>query len=62
MDSASNVIQIISKINPLSYGVNGVRALLSGSTSFVFSNLLVLLVITAIMLIIGSKLFSRMKV
>jgi len=62
MDSASNIIKIISKINPLSYGVNGVRALLSGSTSFVFSNLLVLLVITVIMLIIGSKLFSRMKV
>lgn len=62
INTAPRLIQLIAKINPLSYGVSSIRSLLSGSTNFVFMNLLILLILTIIMLIIGSKLFSKMKV
>ena len=63
LNTAPTVIQWISKINPLTYGVNGIRACLLGTAqSSIFGNLILLSVLTVIILIIGSKLFSKMQV
>jgi len=50
------------KINPLSYTVDGVRGALLGMNHYPFAmNLGILTLFAAVMLIIGSILFSRMK-
>lgn len=63
LNTAPTVIQWISKINPLTYGVNGIRACLLGTAqTTILGNLILLSVLTVIILIIGSKLFSKMQV
>lgn len=53
----------LSRINPLSYGVRGIRdCLLGTSQTGIFFNLVLLGVLAIIMLVIGSKLFSKMQV
>ncbi|MBN2422981.1 ABC transporter permease [Candidatus Woesearchaeota archaeon] len=55
-------IEIIVRINPLHYGVEGLRNSLMGITgSYITVNILILLVLTAIMNIIGSLLFSKVE-
>lgn len=52
----------ILKLNPLSYGVDGLRGAFIGITSFGFTmDLLVLTSITAVSLAIGSYLFSKIE-
>ncbi len=56
-------INFIAKINPLSYGVDGLRIMLGGGGQFGLGpDILVLGVITGLMLIIGSVLFGRIQV
>lgn len=62
IDTASKIIQNISKFNPLSYGVLGLRSTLVGASGNTFFNLTLLCVLAIIMLVIGSKLFSKMQV
>lgn len=63
LEDVPKAIKWLSTINPLSYGVSGLRATLSGiSSGSIFFDLMVLVVLTIIMLVIGSKLFSKMQV
>ncbi|UPA22383.1 ABC transporter permease [Candidatus Peribacteria bacterium] len=56
-------IAILTKINPLSYGVDGLRGALTGALEFSYSlDITVLVVVTAIILAIGTWLFSRIQV
>lgn len=56
-------IYIVSKFNPLSYGVDGLRATLTGMSHFgLFIDFLVLLLISGLMVVVGSYLFSNVEV
>jgi ABC-2 type transport system permease protein len=57
------VVGIISKIDLLSYGVDGIRSALVGISYFGFAvDFVVLGVSTAVFLAIGSYLFSKMQI
>ncbi|MDD4290098.1 MAG: ABC transporter permease [Patescibacteria group bacterium] len=63
LDGLPKSIEIISKINPLSYGVDGLRGALTGLYQFTFTtDLITLLIITFILFLIGSYLFSKIQV
>lgn len=56
-------LQVITYVNPLSYGVDGIRGTLAGSFHFgLTADLLVLSSLAAILLAIGSYLFSKIQV
>lgn len=56
-------ITIISGANPLSYGVDGLRGALTGSSHFgLGTDLSVLLITSAALLFIGSYLFSKIEI
>jgi ABC-2 type transport system permease protein len=62
LESAPLPLQTISKVNPLTYGVNSLRILFSGQVnSVVFMDSLVLTVLALILLSICSYLFSRIE-
>jgi len=53
----------ITKIDPLSYGVDGLRGTLIGTFNFgIYTDLLVLTGLTLILLAIGSYLFSKIQI
>lgn len=63
LDGLPNFLKIITRINPLSYGVDSLRATLIGTSTFSLSfDLLILGVLSSIILAIGSYLFSRIEV
>jgi len=63
LSGLSKTIQTIIYVNPLSYGVDGIRGILSGQMHFTFqTDFLVLLSFTAVVLAIGSYLFSKVEV
>ncbi len=63
LKSAPEFLQVISKINPLSYGVDGLRQSLIGMGTFGLTlDFAVLSILTIIVLIIGSYLFSKIEV
>ncbi|MGB3988745.1 MAG: ABC transporter permease [Minisyncoccales bacterium] len=56
-------LRTISCINPLSYGVDGIRATLAGGAHFgIGLDIVVLTLITLALLYIGSRLFNRIQV
>jgi ABC-2 type transport system permease protein len=56
-------IEFISNINPLSYGIDGLREALIGVTKFgMATDLLILSAITVVLLGIGSYLFSKIQI
>lgn len=56
-------INLLAGIDPLSYGVDGLRILLGGEQHFgLGTDVPVLVVITTVILVIGSKLFERIEV
>jgi ABC-2 type transport system permease protein len=56
-------IDIVTKINPLTYGVDGVRGALIGATHFTLPlDFMVILGFSLALLIIGSYLFSRIQI
>ncbi len=56
------VMEIITRVNPLAYGVDGMRGALSGQAHFGMGlDLLVLGVVTIVVLWIGSRLFARIE-
>ncbi len=60
--SAAGFLQVISKINPLSYGVDGLRETLSGVTNFgLVTDLAVLSILSLLVLLTGSYLFSKIE-
>ena len=63
LDNLLGIFATIIKINPLSYGVDGIRGALTGVYSFgFFADFSVLIILTAIVLWIGSYLFSKIEI
>jgi ABC-2 type transport system permease protein len=63
LNGLPKTINIISKINPLSYGVDGLRGTLTGLYQFTFTtDIIALAIITFILLLIGSYLFSKINI
>jgi ABC-2 type transport system permease protein len=62
LDSLPSGISFITRINPLSYGVDGLRMSLTGVSHLgIGIDLLVIAGITLVMMLIGSYLFSKME-
>ena len=57
------ILQVVASINPLSYGVDGLRSALTGAPAYfgVGTNLTILSIITMALLALGSYLFSRIE-
>jgi len=56
-------IQLIIRVNPLSYGVDGIRGILTGQLHFAYqTDFFVLFFFTAVTLAAGSYLFSKIEV
>ncbi|TFG35637.1 MAG: multidrug ABC transporter permease [Parcubacteria group bacterium] len=56
-------LEIIARADPLSYGVDGLRGVLVNNSHFgIGTDFLVLSIITAIILLIGSYLFSKIEI
>jgi ABC-2 type transport system permease protein len=63
LDSLPDALKLVTKLNPLSYGVDGIRGSLTGVYSLGFAmDFIVLAVIAFIMTLIGSYLFSKIEV
>jgi ABC-2 type transport system permease protein len=57
------VMAVLTRVNPLSYGVDGLRGALLGSCQFgMGQDLLVLSVLTLLFLALGAKLFSKIQI
>lgn len=62
VDGASDIFRYILHVNPLAYGVDGIRGSLTGEFYFsMTTDFTVLAVITALILFIGSYIFSRIE-
>jgi len=56
-------IYLVTRFNPLSYGVDGLRAALTGQSSFGLStDLFILTALTLLLIFIGGYLFSKIEV
>jgi ABC-2 type transport system permease protein len=56
-------LSVVTSLDPLAYGVDGLRTSLSGVTHVgLTADLLVLVVVTTILLLVGSHLFSKIQV
>jgi len=63
LEGLPRAIDIIAKINPLSYGVDGIRGALIGNAHFGFTiDFVVLFVGVIVLLSLGSWLFSRIEI
>ncbi len=63
LDNLPKVIDTITIIDPLSYGVDGLRGALSNASHFgMFTDFMVLAAITIVIISIGSYLFSKIQV
>jgi len=63
LDTAPQALKIIAYFNPLTYGVDGLRAVLLGQSHFnVWTDFSVLVVLSFIFIAIGAWLFSKIKV
>ncbi|MGD0500079.1 MAG: ABC transporter permease [Bryobacteraceae bacterium] len=59
---APQALQIVASLDPLAYGIDGMRAALLGSSHFgATTDLAALLVVAAFLLALGSWLFSRIE-
>jgi ABC-2 type transport system permease protein len=62
LQSAPKFLTTISRFNPFSYGVDGLREVLVGMTNFGLStDIIVLVILASLALILGSYLFSRLQ-
>ncbi|MFA6523145.1 MAG: ABC transporter permease [Candidatus Peribacteraceae bacterium] len=62
LDNLPSVLAIIVKVDPLSFGVDGLRGSLTGLSQFGLSlDLTVLTILTALLMVIGSWLFSKIE-
>lgn len=63
LNGVPKILQIIASIDPLSYGVDGLRGAITGSFHFGLSiDLIVLSAATAILIGIGTYLFSKIQI
>lgn len=62
LESSPPALQIVAKINPLTYGVDGLRQLMLGSSYLgLGTDLLVLTSVAAVLLFVSSYLFTRIE-
>lgn len=62
IDGSSKIFKYILSVNPLAYGVDGIRGSLTGQFYFSMGiDLVVLLIATVVILSIGSYLFSKIE-
>jgi ABC-2 type transport system permease protein len=60
LDNFPAWLRSISKVNPLTYGVDGMRASLIGISSFsILYNLILLLVFSTVMIVLGAYFFEK---
>lgn len=63
LQGAPRVIVLVASVNPLSYGVDGLRGTLVNGTHFgLATDFFILSIITVVMLAIGSYLFSKIQI
>jgi ABC-2 type transport system permease protein len=63
LHNVPKTLEIITRIDPLSYGVDGIRGTLTGISYYGLSHdLLILVVMASVLLIIGSYLFSKIQI
>jgi len=63
LDSLPKALVVITRFNPLSYGVDGIRGILTGVSHLgLVMDFSVMIIITAIILAVGSYLFSKIEV
>ena len=63
LNGLPKALSILAKINPLSYGVDGLRGALEGAYYYGLPlDLGILVVLTSALLVIGSYLFSKIQV
>ncbi|ADI74062.1 ABC-2 type transporter [Methanohalobium evestigatum Z-7303] len=62
INNLPSTVTTIAKLNPLSYGVDGLRGTMIGSSDFgIATDVGILLVVTFVLLIISSYLFERLE-
>jgi ABC-2 type transport system permease protein len=63
LEGLPKALHLIASIDPLSYGVDGLRGTLVNNSHFgLFTDFLVLSIVTALILVLGSYLFSKIEV
>lgn len=63
LETAPQFLKIISYFNPLTYGVDGLRAALTGASQFgIGIDLIVGAVLTLAVLLLGSRMFSKIQI
>lgn len=63
LDSLPGALGVVTRLNPLSYGVDGIRGALTGMSHLgLFADFSVLAVISLIILALGSYLFSKIEI
>lgn len=63
LNNLPKAMEIITKVDPLSYGVDGLRSTLVGGSSFgIATDFIILGVIASVFLVIGSYLFSKIQI
>ena len=62
LDQVPPAMAAFARVNPLSYGIDGVRGALTGTWHFSpITDVVVLLALTVVLLMVGSRLFSRIE-
>lgn len=63
LDGLPKALTFVARINPLAYGVDGLRGTLVNAAHFgLLTDITILTIITAVFLVIGSYLFSKIQV
>ncbi len=63
LNSAPQFLKVITAFDPLTYGVDGIRACLTATNNYPITlDLVVLIVLIAIIMIIGSYFFSKIEI
>lgn len=63
LEGLPRTIDILTKLNPLTYGVDGLRGTLTGASHFgLMTDLGVIVAVTVVIGVIGSWLFSRLEI
>jgi ABC-2 type transport system permease protein len=62
LNGLPKALDLITKVDPLSYGVDGLRTTLIGASHFgIAVDATVLCLVTVVLLVIGSRLFSKIQ-
>jgi ABC-2 type transport system permease protein len=63
LEGLTGAMAVVTRVDPLSYGVDAIRGTLTGLSHFGLGlDIAVLAIVTALCMVIGSKLFERIQV